>query len=311
MAYQKSATASRKVFKKIEVASKQPASKVTVAHAPANTAPKRVKQIVGIGDLHCGSSVGLCPPGYRLKTGGIYGLNPFQEVLWESYLTCLSWLDDSLPKDSPTLLVVNGDVVDGNHHGNMDLVSGNEFDHIDIAEQVLDPLISRFDKVIFLRGTECHTKDMEDQIAKAFGSKVIANPENGKLSYDKLRMKTHGTFGIWRHHISTVSTPWSKANALSKHLALEQVEAARLGHDIPKYIVASHRHEPGRYIDATGACIVLHPWQGSTRYAHKVVPHANCVVGVTLLDWSNREEGEIPDIRTKDILPPNPELVQF
>lgn len=44
---------------------------------------KPVRLVLVIGDLHCGSTVGLCPPGMGTFDGSTHGLNPIQEWIWE------------------------------------------------------------------------------------------------------------------------------------------------------------------------------------------------------------------------------------
>lgn len=107
------------------------------------------KQIVFVGDLHCGSHGGLWPvrrlPEYPNHSGVRYLMDCWQHALRR------------LPKKIP-LLVLTGDLCDGpqwrsKHTG---VFSARMGDQVDAAIEVLEPLCRRANTIIRVDGTPYH-----------------------------------------------------------------------------------------------------------------------------------------------------------
>ena len=75
------------------------------------------------GDLHCGSTVGLCPPeGLELDDGGMYDPSDAQEWLWQCWESAWKKAKSIIGRDKFTL-VLNGDLIDGDHHRSSQIAS--------------------------------------------------------------------------------------------------------------------------------------------------------------------------------------------
>ena len=113
--------------------------------------------VVVISDLHCGSSVGLMPPVFaRVDEGPALRQNKPQRWLWR-------WWEDFWGKWLPSVvgkgkwaLVINGDLVEGCHHRNVQ-IHPDVIVHKRIAEDVLIPVSSGSEATYVIKGTECHT----------------------------------------------------------------------------------------------------------------------------------------------------------
>lgn len=107
------------------------------------------KQIVFVGDLHCGSHGGLFPirrlPEYPNHSGVRYLMDCWKHALRR------------MPKKIP-LLVLTGDLCDGPQHRSKHtgVFSARMGDQVDAAIEVLEPLCRRAETIIRVDGTPYH-----------------------------------------------------------------------------------------------------------------------------------------------------------
>ena len=259
-------------------------------------ATQKPELIFAISDLHCGSTVGLLPPRFRTLEDTSVNQNPVQRWLWSCWQDTQKWIDVT-SKGRPYGLVINGDLIEGNHHRTTQIISPDIGDHIEAALQVLRPLVSKAAATFIVRGTECHTGNAEIAIGRALKCRV--NPDNGLPIWDRLTLDVKGIRYVFRHHIGTTMRRGLAATQLSVNLAEEQLEAANADEKIPRVLVCSHRHKYGQYQDDGGICVVTPPWQGLTRFAHKVVSQARTTPGLVCFDHTACEQGELPKVRPR------------
>jgi hypothetical protein len=259
-------------------------------------APRGIRVAVFISDIHAGSTVAVMPPKVTLAEGTEVRQNKLQAWFWERWLDMQVWLDDELG-GAPFALILNGDLIEGDHHRTDQIVSRNIGDHLAIAEEVLAPIASRAAKVFITRGTECHVGDAEAALAHKFGAEK--DPETGRQVFDRLTLDLCGVRTVARHHVTTSSRPWLESNGLGIELAAEQLNAARNGEPIPRILAVAHRHTPGDVQTTEGLCFATPAWQGLTRHGHKVVGSARCKPGAYLLDWRSVPDGQMPIVRRR------------
>lgn len=252
-----------------------------------------LRVVLVVSDLHCGSTVGLCPPDYATFDGATFGLNRIQRWIWDHWT---AMQDDWLPRvigDDPFALVVNGDATEGIHHKTVQVVHADPGVHAKIAIHCLEPLAAKAAAVYMVRGTEAHVgHTAEANIGARLGS--VKHPENGEHSAFAWHLNINGTGCVFRHHIGTSSRLALYATQLSVTLAEEQTAAARHGHSVPKVVVRSHRHTFGHYTDGHASVVTTPAWQALTSFGHKVVPAAVPTVGAVLLDFRNSPPGGLP-----------------
>jgi hypothetical protein len=257
---------------------------------------------VVISDLHCGSTVGLLPSDFATLEGNPIHLNPVQEWL----LGCWSDLHDnwlpSVVRGEPYLLILNGDLIEGNHHRTYQIISPDTRDHVEAAISILKPVAAKAAATAVVAGTECHTGTREHTIARALG----AVPDGDRPAWDRLDVTLAGVRMIFRHHVTTSIRPWLAGTALSSTLAAEQLRAARAGEVVPRVIGCGHRHEPDSHQGPDGICFVTGAWQVLTRHGHKVVSDARSKPTCVVLDWRDREDGSLPLIHERVYRAPQP-----
>lgn len=236
-----------------------------------------VRNIVVVSDLHAGCRLALCPrDGVELDDGGVYkpsGLQTKLADIWEEF-----WFEfvPMATRGEPYHVVVNGDVVEGVHHGAITQISQNINDQVYAATLLLEPIV-RNPKCIgyyHIRGTEAHvgpSAQYEERLAKDLGA--IPN-EAGQHARWLMWFNLCGQRIHFTHHIGTTGSSAYEATAVWKELVEMFVEAGRWGDAAPDMIVRSHRH---RYIEARGmgargfiSVAVTPAWQLRTPFAHKI-----------------------------------------
>jgi hypothetical protein len=263
-----------------------------------NPAPKLA---VILSDLHAGSTYGIMPAGFHIKEGNEIGLNTTQKWLLECWEDCWEWFY-SLCGADPFSIIINGDAVDGVHHGTTEVWSNDESDHGIAAYHLLKNHCIKASSVFLTEGTNIHTKGHEHTLAyqlKSAGGK-IKMPKGHGGAWPSLEVEFAKTLCKFDHHISTTSRPYLEGSGLSIAMGAERVESGRSGHPIPRVFGRAHRHIFGEFCDGYGLIFTTPPWQTSTRYGRKFAPHSKIQVGMVVLDWRDtKEEDCVPVLHKK------------
>jgi hypothetical protein len=275
---------------------------------PATPKDKPIELIAILSDLHSGSVMALMPPEFTTMEGVEVRPNAFQQWLWRCWLDANQFIAD-VAGDDPFALVLNGDLIDGNHHRTTQIISPDVGDHVAMAKQLLSPLAEKAEKRFFIKGTECHTHSAEASIARELGGEYSL--ETGQVTFERLTIDIKGVRCVFRHHVGTSSRPWLSSTALGAELASEQLQAARNGEKIPHVLCCAHRHDPHMVTTTRETCLVTGPWQGLTRHAHKVVGAARTRPNVFLLDWRGKGHGEQPKVHHRTYSQPQPQAIKL
>lgn len=262
-----------------------------------------IKTLVVVSDIHAGSTSGLLPANFETLEGNAVKQNKFQAWLWSQWETRVS---ETLEKigSSPFAVVLNGDALEGVHHGGHQIISTDATDHVRAAEQVLEPLIARASQKFVVYGTECHTATRENSLGKSIGAEKC--DETNAFAWDHLPLTVHGCLNSFRHHVGTTARVYLESSQYSIAAVNERMEAARAGWPIPKMVWRAHRHRGGKWDDGVWGMCVTGGWQGITRHGHKAVPGAIPMPSIALADWRGRSFGSLPQITNEPCLPPAP-----
>ena len=268
-----------------------------------------IRMALVISDIHAGGTTALMPPEFKTLRGNVVRANARQAWLWEQWLDFHAWAQHQLAGQRYAL-IINADVVEGEHHRTKEIISPDDNDHLRLAKLILEPLVRKAGAVVMTRGTECHVKECEGALAAEWGAEV-----NEGFAPDRAHVTVGDSLGIISHHIGTTSRPWTEATGLGVQLAQEQLEAAKTGLQnkgdrIPQWIVRAHRHRAGFAGDGSGLAIVTPAWQLKTRHAHKVVTASREGCGGVLLDWRESENG-VPGFKLWERYLPQPRGVRL
>ena len=276
--------------------------------------------VVCFGDTHCGSTVGLCPPeGIELDDGGLYVPNKAQLWLWHNWEEAWKEVRSVKRKNKKAKLhlILNGDLVDGDHHRTTQIATAHEGVHVGCAiESLRVPLALKPDSIHIIRGTSAHVGragGLEEGIAKALkdqGWKVVVDPDTGTASsYTRtikfgsrvFQVKHHGRMGQ-RAHTKAPYIRWYAQDVFFNHVMD--------GDDAPDIAIRSHYHQfadSGRIHKVKTRLVALPAWQLATEYVHRV---AESLADVGLV-WFEIDDDD--DYNMKKILfkPERPTIVEI
>lgn len=221
-----------------------------------------------VSDLHINSTVALSAPSAFLDDG--------QEVLASEEQRWINrrWSDFwerifNLPR--PLYVVVNGDGVDGVHHGTTQLMCHLEAEQIDHAVRVMGPIRERADHLFWTRGTEAHSGPMgqwEELIARRLGAEP--DEERGTFSWFHLTLEVGGVLFDVMHHPQTFAMrPWTLDSAAARQAAITWDEYHEGGEDPPDVIVRSHFHKFAKGWRQESFCAFTPSWQLTTAFGRR------------------------------------------
>lgn len=238
-----------------------------------------IKNIVCISDSHAGCQLALCPPEVKLDNGGTYHHSKLQAKLWAIWNEFWNDFVPAATRGEPYVIVHNGDMIDGVHHGSTTQISHNLTDQAQIAidimrERVKHPKCKAYYQI---RGTEAHvgkSGQEEEAIAKILGAK---KDDVGNHSRWELLLSVGAKKSIvhFTHHVGTTSSASYESTAPYKEMIEGYVEAGRYKLTPPDVWVRSHRHRNIEVkipaADGGDAIVVVTPaWQLKTPFAYRV-----------------------------------------
>lgn len=229
---------------------------------------------VMIGDLHVGCGLAIMPlEGAQLDTGGWAFPSPIQQKLYDRWTNGF-WPWVQAETGGRFNVLVNGDLVDGSHHGATTQWSHNPYDQRRACVELLRPIREMANRFIVVRGTETHggqSDHNEEAIAEALQAE---KSPAGTWSHWEVFLRFGGKLVHVAHHIGGTTSPFAKSSALQRQIALSYVNSGRWGDEPPVMFVRSHRHqcswvgEPCSHGVVT--CLVLPPWQLKTPFIYRL-----------------------------------------
>lgn len=233
-----------------------------------------INNLVIVSDLHCGCRVGLCPPAVKLDEGGEYKPGPVQRQLWKWWA---EFWDEWVPKacrKEPFAVLINGDTMDGAHHGSKTQISQNFADQENIAAAVLSPIVDKCEgRLYMVRGTEAHggqSGENEERLARRIGAHEVG----GQCTQYEYWLRVGHALVHASHHIGTTGRAAYETSALMAELMEMFVEAGKWREEPPDIVVRSHRHRHIKVEVPTantyGIVFTTPGWQGRTPFAYKI-----------------------------------------
>jgi len=210
-----------------------------------------------------------------MDSGGIYKPSPLQRKVWRWWL---HFWDEFVPlatKGEPYAVCINGDIIDGVHHGSTTQWSHNLTDQGAMAQKILEPIVAKCEgRFYVIRGTEAHVgKSGQEEERLARELHAIPNKHGQHARYELWKLVGPRLVHLL-HHLGTTGSQAYEATAAHKELVESITEAGRWGRRFPDIVVRSHRH---RYIEtviptANGRAFdcVTPAWQLKTGYVFRV-----------------------------------------
>lgn len=251
-------------------------------HEAAVKAKKAINNLIVVSDTHCGCRLGLCPPeGVALDDGGRYEPSSAQQKVWSIWRDLWDEWVPRVTKGEPYDVVMNGDALDGVHHGAVTQVSQNLADQATIAIACLGEVAQCAHKsggrYWHIRGTEAHvgkSAQEEERLAQALGAVPNEAGQHARWELWKRIGPGSGHLCHLLHHIGVTGSAAYESTAVHKELTEAFVEAGRWGDEPPQVIVRSHRHRHYEIRIPIGAgygiSTVTPGWQLKTPFTYRI-----------------------------------------
>lgn len=204
-----------------------------------------------IADAHCGNSFGPLPPRYILPDGQEIKPSALQAELQKHWLDTVDIVkhpsrefpgiadDDDLAK----VTISVGDLIEGLHHQNVDLVSPRLDVHEDIAIKWIEPLAEASDVLIFIGGTPTHVGPgaaSEARIARNFDNSV---PDGSSPVWWHFRHSIDGVRFDVAHHSRGTRVEWTRTTPVRTAELQAEIKYAREGLHPPHLLFRAHNHK--------------------------------------------------------------------
>jgi hypothetical protein len=240
--------------------------------------------VIGVAsDLHCGSTVAVCPDeGLPLDDGGRYHPSKVQRWLWHCWIDFWSKVGALVAEhEAEFWLAINGDMVDGDHHDTPQIVSRKLNVQEICALKVLElPLSFKPKHTFVVRGTEVHVgkgADDEEKIARQIGAEQEPDTENH--SWWQAMIEANGTLIDFQHHGRRGYRYWTAANAVQM-LAAEITASWATEERMPDLSIRSHVHISKDSYDNFPIRVITTPaWQLKTAFVHRIGPESLSSIG--------------------------------
>jgi len=234
-----------------------------------------VNNLVVVSDLHCGCRMGLCPSKpVPLDDGGTYTPSKYQKIVYQWWGDFWGKWVPRVCRNEPFDVCVNGDSMDGVHHGSTTQISQNLEDQADIAYELLAPIAEKCERLYIIRGTEAHVGKSgveEERLAKRLSA---VRDETGRYARWELWKEVGDGLCHILHHIGTTGRQAYETSAVQAELVAEFSEAGQSGERPPDFVIRSHRHRfiavdnPG--INDRAVALVTPGWQLKTPFVYKI-----------------------------------------
>lgn len=228
--------------------------------------------------------------------------------MWSCWLDFWRQVDETRSSLGADLYALfNGDLVDGNHHGTTQILSGNPNAQASVVNECIRVALDlKPDKIWITRGTDAHVGQSacaEERIADGLRRDkrpIVSETQTGAASHWHARAEIHGKRFDFAHHGRVGTRPWTKPNVVM-NLAAE-IFMDHAGEDFdanrpptaPHIAVRSHMHQ---FVDTGRAhrtrVIQTPAWQLATSFINRIAPGKLGEVGGVIIMV---REGQPPDV---------------
>lgn len=244
---------------------------------------------VSFGDFHNGGLTALFPNYsmqfvYDKKNVLTYLPTPQQAEMYEHFMSGAR-VAKEMAKGKRLRIILNGDAIDGNHHGTIQIITPNQRHqsqiHIEVMENFLDACgfsVKNGDELHYVSGTESHTRWDEYGINEHFEA-------IGAQYHDELKIESNGRRLWWVHEGPKPGKGANEGNAVRNFARDVYWDCLKEKIDPPHLITTSHYHKSTyeTFSDSyrhTTHIQVLPSYQMKTRYAIKVSPFQRNDIGM-------------------------------
>ena len=203
-------------------------------------------------DTHCGSKFGLMIPDPFIDYGGDAHYPTYsQKIIWEVFKKSIDRVAVARRRKR-LIIVLAGDLTEGIHHAETDIISPSIFDHVKIFKEALKYALKEVgfnkkkgDQIYFIRGSIAHGGKMNEAIqtlADGFGG--VPDPDDHTLLHTHLLLDVNGLLYDYAHEgIRVGYRQWTEANNIRYHVLDSMMERIATHHPIPRTYKRAHLHK--------------------------------------------------------------------
>ena len=245
--------------------------------------------IIVASDFQVGSTLALWPENGRVSEGGGYTLNSVQKWLWECYLHMLQ----AVGKIKPDVLVLDGDLIQGNPPRDKQLVSANLSIQARASYQLLAPLRSLAGKMYVIRGTGFHDgacAETSEMLTERLDA--VRCSASGEASWWELWLDMGGPVAHFAHTVGMTRVSYGLGTAPLRDALTLIEELRRYSAQTPdlRVIVRAHRHKYSHIAIAGGVHALVCPcWQMRAEYSYAKGIAMLPDIGWLWLEWDGSD----------------------
>ena len=257
-------------------------------------------RLVIFGDPHSGSPLGLMRPKTWQLQNGNYTPNKLQRLLWKMWDADTAGVGESRG-DARLIVIANGDLVEGVHHNNKQIITNYIQEQEEISIDAIDHGLQnmRFDadagdKLIIVSGTPSHVDESEERIARDLGALPYEKPRNehdGRYTHPALRLIVDGVRVWTAHKLAGAGRGANRGNALRNKAKEFYFEALADGMKPPDYLIGSHFHQrlysPYVYRSDIVNAFIMPPYKAKDNYTFGISPFGLGDIGLLVIDIEN------------------------
>ena len=263
--------------------------------------------LVLASDVHAGSNIGPMPmEGLELDDGGTMLPSRLQVHICDWWDECWAYVNALREEfDAPMHLGLNGDLVEGWHHGTHQAVSVQNSPHMRLFMKLWDrgPGHIGWDSVRISRGTESHVGkggEREEGIARLLlndrKEPIVLDPDTGTRTSYWHRFEIDGVRVDMRHHGRAGQRAHTKDSYTRLYAQDIWLSHIRDGIEPPDLAVRSHLHQfgdSGQMHKVSTRLVMLPAWQHLTSFGHRIAIEELGELGMVIVYL---DDGEIIEV---------------
>ena len=257
--------------------------------------------VVVLSDMHSGGTTALFPNRFMQFKHINHTPTPKQKTIFNHFDKCAKAIAERR-RGRRMVLIHDGDAIEGWHHNSQEIITANKAEQREIHEELMDHFLRRVgfkksaDELYYINGTETHTGEHENEIAKSMGAK---KPPYAGHVWDHLELKINRRLLWFAHHGKGRGKGPNEGSGLRLFLRDVYYDCLKRSLPPPDMVITGHTHTPtyNTFIVREGGDfrtlhgIIAPSWQMKTRYAYKASPVDVNEIGS--VDFDISEAGEI------------------
>jgi len=151
------------------------------------------------------------------------------------------------------IVVLNGDMVEGVHHGNLQVMTSYMREQEAIAQHAIDHILGLMkftegDALYFVAGTNSHVAESEERLARDFDAipyrkDSSVDRADGRYCHPSLKLNVNRKRVWWAHKLVGVGKGPNRENSMRNYMRRLRLDMYAEKTIPPDYLIGSHFHQ--------------------------------------------------------------------